>query len=498
MMKRALVGAALAVSCTLAGHAHAGGLYFTDRGVRPLGRGGAFVAGADDAGAVYYNPAGLAFAGHQFLLDAAWMQYSSTFQRKTLVQQVDPNTGKPTGQYYVQIFPAVKGTTPVLPIPTLAYADNFGVDKANFALAAWAPYAAITSYPETVNGNPAPQRYSLISMDGSALAVVGAYGSYQPSKEIALGAGVEMLTGFFTSTVVFNSCPPDRFICAPEEPQYDAFSRLKVGPIFAPTGTVGAIFVPHKLVRLGVSFHLPFWINSPAKVDVRLPSAPIFQNAKQQGNSANVKFQLPWTLRAGIELRPAKRTRVEVAGVYEGWSMHDSIVVNPDNIKLTGVSGFPSEYTVNTITLQRGFSNTGSIRIGGEQGFDLGGYGLDVRAGFIYEKSAIPTKNLSPLTIDLDKTTLAIGGSLHVGKWRFDGTYARVIGKAANVDPKTAAITQVNPVRANPPAFPDRINGGHYEANANVYGVGLVYQFDEKDKKSKHSATTPVHAAAGD
>jgi long-chain fatty acid transport protein len=497
-MKRALVGAALAVSCTLAGHAHAGGLYFSDRGVRPLGRGGAFVAGADDAGAIYYNPAGLAFTGHQLLIDAAWLQYSSTYQRKALLHQNDPNTGQPTGQTFEQTFPAVKGSTPVLPIPTLAYADNFGVDKANFALAAWAPYAAITSYPQTINGKPAPQRYSLISLDGSALAVVGLYASYQPSKEIALGAGIEMLSGFFSTTVVFNTCPPDRFICAPEEPEYDAYSRLKVGPIFAPTGTVGAILVPDDMVRFGLSFHLPYWINSPAKVDVRLPSAPIFQNAKQKGNSANVRFQLPWTLRGGVEVRPAKRTRMEVAGVYEAWSMHDSIVMTPDDIKLTGVSGFPSEYTVNTIKLDRGFKNTWSVRLGGEQGFDIGDYGLDVRAGFMYEKSAVPNKYLSALTVDLDKITLAVGGSLHVGKWRFDGTYARVMGKAAKVDPKTAGITQVNPVRANPPQYPDRINGGYYEANANVYGVGLAYQFDAPDKKPRPAAAIHGGAGAGD
>ena len=54
----------------IAQDARAAGLYFTDRGVRPLGRGGAFVAGADDFNATWYNPAGLADAGTSFLLDA--------------------------------------------------------------------------------------------------------------------------------------------------------------------------------------------------------------------------------------------------------------------------------------------------------------------------------------------------------------------------------------------------------------------------------------------
>ena len=50
--------AALAAAWLTAAPAHAGGLYYADRGVRPLGRAGAFVAGADDPGAITYNPAG--------------------------------------------------------------------------------------------------------------------------------------------------------------------------------------------------------------------------------------------------------------------------------------------------------------------------------------------------------------------------------------------------------------------------------------------------------
>ena len=43
----------------LASTAQAGGYYFSDIGVRAYSRGGAFVAGADDLTALYYNPAAL-------------------------------------------------------------------------------------------------------------------------------------------------------------------------------------------------------------------------------------------------------------------------------------------------------------------------------------------------------------------------------------------------------------------------------------------------------
>src|SRR5688572_4735107 len=57
----------------------AAGMYWSDRGIRPLGRGGAFVAGADDLGAIAYNPAGLADAGSSLLLDAALVNVRTEF-----------------------------------------------------------------------------------------------------------------------------------------------------------------------------------------------------------------------------------------------------------------------------------------------------------------------------------------------------------------------------------------------------------------------------------
>src|ERR1700733_10101727 len=112
-MKRVTI-AALGVAGLLAaaGDAHAAGIYVTDRGVRPLGRGGAFVAGADDLGALWDNPAGIAGAGGSILVDASWLNFSSDYTRRTQVVSS-------SGAVSVDTFPTTHGTSPVLPIPTL-------------------------------------------------------------------------------------------------------------------------------------------------------------------------------------------------------------------------------------------------------------------------------------------------------------------------------------------------------------------------------------------
>lgn len=467
----------VALALAIESEARAGGLYFSDRGVRPLARGGAFVAGADDLGAIWYNPAGIAEAGTSFLLDASWLDYGASFTRKS--QVVDAG-----GTVRVYDFPTVQGSTPFLPIPTIAASYNFGTKRPGEALGPWtaafgvyAPYTGITSYPLVTAGGPSPSRYSLVSLDGSLLSIVGLYLGYKPLPNLAFGVGAQALVGTFQSSVVFNTNPADRLIGAPEDPSYDALSELKVGPIVAPSGNAGATYSPDKHVRLGVSGQLPFWVDAPAQVLVKLPTAAPFDNAQQQGNDATVRFKLPPIVRAGIEVRPVPEVRVELSYVREFWSVHDTIDVIPKNVSLVGVTGFPSPFPVGRITLPRHFQDSNSLHLGGEYRVKLSGYAWDFRLGVAYENSAIPTAYLSPLTVDLDKVTMAGGVGLHIGEhWRFDATYAHILAFDKDVSPQEAAIPRVNPVAGNPTAV-EAVNGGHYSASAEVLGVGLNYLF---------------------
>src|SRR5580700_11501306 len=107
---------ALSIVCaagSAAADARAAGLYFTDRGVRPMGRAGAFVAGADDLNAIWYNPAGLADAGTSVLVDFAYLDFSVDYTRQLLITN-------PDGTLQETNSPTVHGTTPFLPLPTIA------------------------------------------------------------------------------------------------------------------------------------------------------------------------------------------------------------------------------------------------------------------------------------------------------------------------------------------------------------------------------------------
>ncbi len=460
-----------------AGNAEAGGLYTSDRGVRPLGRGGAFVAGADDLGAIWYNPAGLADAGTSILVDFSWVNYSSEFRRRTEVADA-------AGTVRTYEYPEVSGSTPFLPIPTIAGSYNFGSNKEfTAAFGLYAPYTAVTSFPGTVDGQPAPSRYSLISLDGSALVIAGGYFAYKPIEQFRVGGGLQALVGKFVSRVMFSASPADRLIAAPEDPAYDALSQLDVGPILAPSANFGMIAAPDKRLRLGLSGQLPFWVNAPATITVRLPTAAPFDRAYQDGDEANVRFRLPPVLRAGVEYRgdfnPESRLRVELAYVREFWSLHDSIDIRPENIRLYDVTGFPSPFGVAPISLPRNFQDSNSFRLGGEYSLKnlVPGQWVDIRGGVSFETSAIPDAWVSPLTYDANKVIASLGAGIHVGpRWRFDASGALVLLEGTQVAPGDAAVPRVNPVRGNP-TDTEAINGGDYSARAIVLGVGTRYQF---------------------
>ena len=472
-MKSVRLVAALAAGVWVtaaAGDARSAGLYVSDRGVRPLGRGGAFVAGADDLGAIWYNPAGVVATPSSLLLDGSWIDYSVTFTRSTL-----STSAPPVQTTFVQTLSPVGGTTPFLPIPTFAGSYRWG-DRQKFAVAAgvYAPDAALLSYPED-----GPQRYSLISLNGSILAVLGAWFAYQPVPKLQVGVGVQMLTGFLRTTVDFSTCAPDHFMCAQEDPNYDALGRLSTNPIFAPSANAGITWIPKRLVRVGVSAQAPFVVDSGASLDVRLPTSVFFDSAHQNGNSGRVHLELPPILRAGVEIRPLATDdlRIELAYVREFWSVQKSLDITPQGMTIDGITGFPKQFQVSPISIPRGMQDTSSVRLGGEYAYELAGFHLAARAGVAYETSSLPTSYVSPFTVDGDKVVASIGGSIFASEHlRLDGVISHAFQGDVNVDPRTAAVPIVNPVRGNATPL-DYVNGGTYHADLWVIGGGLEYRF---------------------
>src|SRR5688572_27725347 len=205
MMKNKAVVALLLLAPAVA---QAGGQFLPLRGVRAAGRGGAFVAGADDPGALWYNPAGLAALlggdGRQFLLDVAIVGHDVSYAR------ID--SGGTTHE-------AVESEAQLAPLPTVAAQIDLS-DRLSLGFGVLAPWSALDEYPED-----GPQRYALVSMHHSAAAIMEVALAYKLGNHLSVGAGLQNMVSRFRSRMVFSACPGE-IVCAPEDPEFDAVGEI--------------------------------------------------------------------------------------------------------------------------------------------------------------------------------------------------------------------------------------------------------------------------------
>lgn len=460
--------------------AEAGGLFLTDRGTRPLGRGFAFVAGADDPQSIWYNPAGLGWSGQQLLLDATMTFLRADFAR------VDSGGN---------LLPTVSVDAAKLPIPMIAYSHplrddlvlGFGIHAPNASLLRW-PRGVTVDGSGTCDatGEPmagcesAPQRYSLYSLEGSAFVNITPAVAYKPIPELSIGVGMHLLLGRFVGETAISAC--DGFICTQaENPEYDGLARFDLNPIVHPGFTLGATY-DGGMVRVGAS--MVWWpgaVSGDAKLDVRLPSAPLFDGARVEGDTARLELDLPLMVRAGVEVRPMRTLRIELAYVWEHWSTQDAARIEPNDIWIRDAVAI-GDYQVGDINIPRNMNDVHSLRLGAE--LEAVEDTLTVSLGVNYENGSFDNAYLSPLTLDSRKVVLALGASVQVKQGLFlDVSYGHIFMADPNVT--NSAVPQPNPIR--PPRSPDVpapaggaafVGNGQYSMEADIVGIGLRWQVD--------------------
>jgi long-chain fatty acid transport protein len=455
--------------CAAASTARAGGLFTPTRGVRPTARGGAFVAGADDLGALWFNPAGIAAhardaARGSLLVDGAIVDHDVSYTR------ID--SGGVTQ-------PTVHDDPQLVPIPTLAA----GVDLSRtltLGVGLLVPYTALDAYPET-----GAQRYSLVNLRGSALTILELALAAKLGDDVWIGAGVQNMFLMFRSRLVFSACPREVF-CAPEDPEFDSVGEIRWDDYFNPSAVAGVIWQPARAVKVGAAFQLPFFLSSNATARVRLPSASFYDGARVVGETAAVSMTIPMVARLGVEISPSPRLRVELGLDREFWSQHDEIAFEPVDIRVEDAAGV-GVYDLGPMSIPRHLEDTMAARVGVEAR-PARRLGLIVRAGLAYETGGAPDEWLSVITVDSDKLLLAGGIGWQAGRVRIDATVAHVVVGDRDLAARTSCAPQLNPIRSGqepaPPApgdtcvhdgDPDRVyvGDGSYRSSWTIFGVGF-------------------------
>ena len=427
----------LAVLGALAGRARAGGLTLPTRGMHATERAGALVAGADDAEALWLDPAGLArVAGdgqHSLVFDVGYLYQPVRF---TAPGEAEASNLQP-------------GT----PVFTIAGALGIG-DRLVIAGGITTPAAAVHRFSDG-----GPQRYTSLEVAGTQFVTVTAGAAYVISPRLRIGATIQDLVSALDWSLVASACTQPAQ-CS--DRGYDLPLHLTQHDYFAPSGSLGVQVDALAELTLGATLQAPTRISSQGSLAVTVPSAMAFTGMTVSGDRASATFWLPPSLRAGAEWH-AGGLRLEAAVDLELWGLNDGIELAPSGIALG---------TVPLQAMRLGFAGKTSIAtsLGGE--LRVG----DARfaAGLGYETSGISDRAVSTFAVDAPKLLVGLGGGYAAAGWQLGAAagYARLSSVAVG----SGTVTQLQPLAASG-ASGVVVNAGTYAAYDVSVGLRAARRF---------------------
>lgn len=431
--------------------ASAGGMFLHVKSGRDVERAGALVAGSDGGDSLWLNPAGLAHLNHG----------NTIFAGVTYVNQAVDYQRIDSGD---NTMPSISNDYPGIGIPTLAASFALS-DELVIGAGINTPYSGLHRYD--VAGT---QRYASISLAESLSVQVTGGIAYAITPKLRVGATIQNVITKLDSRVVLSGCP-GQTVCAPEDPEFDADTRIVQTDLFSPTASFGAQVDVHDRVTLGAAFQLPGRVSSTGELKTKLPSSGFYEGATVRGDKAKLEFDVPAIVRAGAEVRPVDKLRVEAALEVELWSTHDAITITPQDVTIENVAGVGT-YEVGPTVIPRNYKSSYAVSLGGEYAITPA---VSVGAGYAYETAAAPKGYVSVLTVDSNKHLIGFGGSYKHGTWDFGASGGFVHLADVDLTMDEAKVPQLTPVRGQPSEV--YVNAGHYKSSYLLAGLRATKSF---------------------
>lgn len=341
-------------------------------GIRAIGLGGAFAAIADDASAVYHNPAGLVF--HKKRMSISLNGF-----------HVRPN------HEYVMPGGSVAHSTQNISFPQvfLSYETS---ERLTLGFGAYIPFAGGgVDWPGDELGFPFKSNLGVVSLTPSI--------AYRFSEKLSVGLSVN----YFHSILDVNS----------EGGPFGTLKSKENGS--ALSGSLGLMFRPSPTISFGISVRGPAKLTLSGKTTVPVEVPGLGSMALKL--KSETEFNLPWDVEVGVAFKVSENFLVSAGAQYTMWSVLDRIEKT--------VKGIPGEGDLEEYELLN-FEDIMILRAGIE--YSIPG-GLFLRAGVGLDKSAAPLETLSITNIDVDKITLIGGIGYRVGNTQVDFVFVQANGK---------------------------------------------------------------------
>lgn len=348
MFKR-LVLALAAVCIMLPSTVLASGFAINEQGAKALGMGGAFVAQADDATAVYYNPAGIT------QLEGTQLSVGMSFIRPATSFKADTDNGRDS---------ETKDQT--FAIPTLYIASKIN-DKISVGFGAFVNFGLGMDWKDNWDGAHLPGGANAEIQTVSANPTV----AFAVTKDFSVAAGLV----YQTLDVTIESITPANqvFVSQP----------LKLeGDSDAISWNIAAHYKLGNNLRFGISYRPEV----KHEVEGRGKTASLIPDLAS-------KFKADLTLPAVTQLGVAwtnNKWTVELDGQYTEWSSYDEL--NPKGLAI-GVR-------------EKNWDDVWAIRLGTQYQFNEK---LALRAGIVRDYSPVPSETIDPMLPTGDRWLYTVG-----------------------------------------------------------------------------------------
>ena len=377
----ALVGL---VAAGTASRLEAAGFALFEQGAKATAMGGAFVATADDPSAMFFNPAGNAFADNKLTLEGGGF----IILRPTA--EFDGASPFPGDGYHAEMSKEL-----------YAIGHGYGVlplsNDVKLAVGFWSPHGLGVPWenPDTFSGRFLSQRTDIRQIAVSAQLAV------KLSDSVAIAAGPEVrLTDVHLSLNAGSLNPfTNRFVDVAH------ISVISTGtPVNLGFGA-GLLVKPCDRIRFGIAFHSGMTVDLEGGAQFgQIPTGNAqFDAAVAAGLPvgktvpATTSIQFPALTIFGLAYDVTPNLALEVDGNYTSWNTFDQTVLK--------ISGLPDKVLVHK------WEDTWTVRAGALYKMKAGW----LAAGFVYDQTPQPDPDVSPFLPDANRSGGSIGAGFRIG-----------------------------------------------------------------------------------
>jgi long-chain fatty acid transport protein len=372
------------------------GIRVPGQDTKAVSMGNAFTARADNASAVFYNPAGIAFLESPLALRGNFTIFEQDFKNET--QGFRTNDKE-------------------LYIPNGFGATNLFNKYLSFGYGAFSEFGLETSYPKTSPVAPIAYFASLKTMDNR---FVWALRPPEPFDWVSVGGGFDLLYG---------------------KTRTKSITDLGVTTLGVPTGVLsrtrftadgygwgwnlGALVKCHRMHSVGISFASKIDLD----VDGRFKASPVpgmLAPVPELSYPATTRFELPARITWGYMFEPVEWFKFQFDLTWINFNSFDDVQIN-----IKDPMGFVPSQVINF-----DFDNTWVWGLGVELGpFKR----LSLRAGWAYLQTPVPEKSFNSIVPDANRSAATMGIGYEYKNISLDFCYAAIAHETRKIENNVGA-----------------------------------------------------------